>query len=539
MGAAARRREHVRLGIAMAASGLIGVTPLLAPAPWVAEGSITQRAANLMSGESLLNVPLNLFQQLVNIPANEFAGMQVLGNSLISSGPWFGASATNIWGEDPGDPLHFMGIIDMLFPFRTISGIGQAAPGVGNDGLPFDPSGALGLQPGDPGYVKPFDPNEAALGHLGLGQQITLWMNAEIPVNASSDADWSAPGIPTYPITGITGIDLGIWFIAMMTGLQKFPLIDNWSQVSLSDLLNGYTFPHITSDNYDPDPVHGTITGPGAGVINPSQGVGVNGEVPDNPIWGTVGTHPLLDADGNPVLNANGNGVNLMPWEGLTWKLDLAYPFQQFWTELQQTPDSMQAYLDGFDLPTLEEMARAVQTLLAGLLIGFDPLVPGSVVCLGQCDIPVWLQLPSLVKGLDALWPGNASIEEWLRLAAIESPVEGGTPAGWGSVNAPTNHQITYTEVLRQLFDFGNPSPANPPSSVDTPISTPISDEMQWLINLMKDLGVQDFVHKVADFLGYEPIYGDDAVAPADASVPWYDTLLGHWGLDGLFGLSA
>lgn len=48
------------------------------------------------AGDSLLNIPLNLFQAIVNIPSTELGAMTVLGNSLIYSGNWWSPSATNI-----------------------------------------------------------------------------------------------------------------------------------------------------------------------------------------------------------------------------------------------------------------------------------------------------------------------------------------------------------------------------------------------------------------------------------------------------------
>src|SRR5690625_2839435 len=178
---------------ALAAAGLV-TAAVVAPVPAPSVMTAVERELALVSaGDSLLNVPLNLFQAMVNIPNTEVGAITELGNSLIYTGNWWSPSATNIWGEDPGDPGHFMGVIDMMFPFSQISG--QGSP-----------------EPGAPG----FDWDEAAAGHLGLGQQFTLLADAEIPVSASSDADYSAPLLPSSEITGSAYLDHNAWFFAAL-----------------------------------------------------------------------------------------------------------------------------------------------------------------------------------------------------------------------------------------------------------------------------------------------------------------------------------
>src|ERR1700728_5000804 len=72
------------------------------------------------------DVPINLFDDVVNIPYNEIQGIDVFGDSLLFSGDWWVPSATNIWGTDPGDLGHYMGLIDMALPFAPqISGLDQ------------------------------------------------------------------------------------------------------------------------------------------------------------------------------------------------------------------------------------------------------------------------------------------------------------------------------------------------------------------------------------------------------------------------------
>ena len=63
------------------------------------------------------DIPVNLFDDILNIPSTEVQGFGVLSDSLLFSGDWWVPSATNLWGTDPGDLGHYMGLLDMLIPF--------------------------------------------------------------------------------------------------------------------------------------------------------------------------------------------------------------------------------------------------------------------------------------------------------------------------------------------------------------------------------------------------------------------------------------
>jgi hypothetical protein len=76
---------------------------LVAPVATSPAMSAVERELLLLSGaDSLMNVPLNLFQVLANVPSTELGATTVLGNSLIYSGNWWSPRATNIWGRQPG-----------------------------------------------------------------------------------------------------------------------------------------------------------------------------------------------------------------------------------------------------------------------------------------------------------------------------------------------------------------------------------------------------------------------------------------------------
>ena len=181
------------------------------------------------------DVPINLFDDVVNIPYNEIQGIDVLGNSLLFSGDWWVPSATNIWGTDPGDLGHYMGILDMLLPFAPqISGLDQPE----------------------------IDPTADANGTAGLAQQIGLLAAAELPTSSSCDAQACAPMTPPEVITGNTGYDRDIGFLEALSGhgtdatANHFDLFSNWFQVPLSDLTSGnFTFtPADDPGLMDPSP---------------------------------------------------------------------------------------------------------------------------------------------------------------------------------------------------------------------------------------------------------------------------------------------
>lgn len=84
---------------AVLAAGALAAA-LVTPVAATPAGSVTaaRDLALVSAGDSLLNIPLNLFQVIANIPSTELGAMTVLGNSLIYSGNWWSPSATNIWG---------------------------------------------------------------------------------------------------------------------------------------------------------------------------------------------------------------------------------------------------------------------------------------------------------------------------------------------------------------------------------------------------------------------------------------------------------
>ena len=182
-------RPYAMAGAALAATSLIAVTPV---APRLPAMPVTSLATRLLSsGDSILNIPINLFYDLANIPYNEVQALDTLAGSLFMTGNWWVPSATNIWGIDPGDTTHVAAILGVL-PFPALT-----------------------------------------QGYGGLEYQVDGLLAAELPVNASCDAETCFPIVPGNIVTGITSIDHAIGFNQALTGQVPIGLLENWFKVPL------------------------------------------------------------------------------------------------------------------------------------------------------------------------------------------------------------------------------------------------------------------------------------------------------------------
>ncbi|WP_046321223.1 hypothetical protein [Mycobacterium sp. UM_Kg1] len=409
-------RSYFSAGLAITTAGLITVAP---PAASIAKSEAVHLETQLAAGESLWNVPLNLFQALVNAPAWEIHAMDTLAKSLFYSGPWFAGSPTNAWGEDPGDMGHFEGILQMMFPFPLISGAGHE---------------------GDHSYP-------------GLGQQLSMLANVQIPIDLSCAGLDCLPAMPTSPITGFTAIDQTLWSLLIAFGLQPFPLINNWFQIPFSAMTNGNQF------YFDPN---------GPGMVN-------IGYANDGYYW--QGTRTLEELGLNPEDYPNIDpNAPLQPWAGSYYSMDFGQPFANFFNSLTQPFDP-----DQFILPDPIDFARAVQSMIASSLLAFNPFIPGSPVCPGPClllepggnifDPEDW-NTPSyfwLVKIMDDLWPGNPVIDEWMDAYAE------------GTANVSNEEMIETQAWLWRLntvlLDIKNPLPPDP--VIDTTAFLPTPEQLQ------------------------------------------------------------
>lgn len=431
-------RRYCTAGLVITTAGLIAVAPVVPRVPGASEGTgvaAVHLTPRLTAGESLLNVPLNLLQALANIPANEIHALDTLSQSLFYSGPWFVGSPTNIWGEDPGDPGHFESVLQLLLPFPELSGAGH----------------------------------EGELFYPGLGQQLAMLAAVEIPVDPSCASLDCLPVMPTSPITGFTWIDQAVWSLLVATGLQKFPLIQNWFQVPFSDMTNGNTY------YFDPN---------SPSMLN-------SGLAHDGFYWDGSRTLEQLGLDPADYPNIDPD-AQLMPWAGSSYEMNFEEPFTNFFNSLMAPFDH-----NKFEMPDLVEFGRAIQAVLASMLVAFNPFVPGSLFCPGPCLLPdpsgnimdpsAWSQ-PSyylLAKAVGDLWPGNPVIDEWL--AAYTA----------GTANVSTPEIIDYEAWLWRLgtvlLDLKNPLPDDP--VIDTTPYLPTVDQIHdflgsYWYNIADNIGV-------------------------------------------------
>src|ERR1700761_4935183 len=120
---------------------LMGITALAAVSPQAPGPRMVSMPTRLIDAEdSIMNIPVNLFYDLLNVPANELNALQELGNALSFGGPWLDPSATNLWGIDVADPPKAEALINLWLPFPALSeSLGQQIAGVYEAELPTNP----------------------------------------------------------------------------------------------------------------------------------------------------------------------------------------------------------------------------------------------------------------------------------------------------------------------------------------------------------------------------------------------------------------
>ena len=135
-------------------------------------------------------------------------------------------SSTNLWGIDTGDPTKVALLTNLFAPFTAFN-----------------------------------------QGEGGLQYQLAGFLAAQLPVSDSCDAETCFPMTPPEVITGSTSFDRLIGYIEALTGQgngENFGLFQNWFQVPIQNLINGYTF----EDAYNPsgpaynDPRSASVTAP-------------------------------------------------------------------------------------------------------------------------------------------------------------------------------------------------------------------------------------------------------------------------------------
>jgi hypothetical protein len=441
----AAKRPYVLAAAALAATSLVAVTPTTSQVALQA-GKLPVRSYDTQlvdAGESLLNVPINLFDDLINIPANELYATQFFTDNLFMAGPWFVVGPTNLWGVDPGDPTHYQSVINFLIPFTGLSGM---------DAPETDFTG-------------------------GLGQQVWGLVASELPTNASCDEAACIPFEPASPVTGISSVDFFEWLGATLSGQEQNGLFDNWFDADYSS--NGSYY--FNPDN--PGSVDPTATSPGGEGLLPAGTEVATGYVNPFEGWSGIstagqvdGTGSLLGGEGIPGTAgaAPDDAGYYMPWSGDTYQFEPQVPIDNFFNSLMETPST--SGLDGTGIDPIygdpTEILQTFQSFAAGLLM-FDPFTPGSPFCPGECTAITadGLNYPSLITDINNLTPGgNPVINEWLA-DYTGTTVNGVAPDPDGGANVPSEATIQQSIDLLQsnnYWDFGNPpytgenTPGNP-----------------------------------------------------------------------------
>jgi hypothetical protein len=432
MQAGVRRRRYVTVGAALAGASVVVVAPIAPVTPWSPKIPVISQAMRLVAEDSLLNVPLNLFYDLVSIPYNEVQGVDTAASSLMFGDNFFVGGAANLFGIDPGDPTHVDAVVSTLLPFPALD--------QGFGGLVFEATGFLA---------------------------------AELPISASCATTTCYPVVPTDPVTGITDIDRGDGLSEQVLMTIPQGLFDHFFKVPLTgpdSLSTGFTFdptqslPAGVNTGYEgtdalfEPPEEGPVY-PGLGFSNDPA---VNGGnyflggtvIPNATDPSAPGTAP---AEVTPADYAN---ATELAWAGHTFTLDLAQPFQNFLTSLEAAPptdgipgaDGLAIPGTGIELPTPTDVVQALQALAASLVVAFNPFQPGSPFCLGPCDLPgtsteaptLGITLP-IVQDINGLTPGgNPIIDEYL--TAVQN----------GVANIPNTADVDYTRALLQdgIFTF-------------------------------------------------------------------------------------
>ena len=117
-------RSSLAAGVALVGAAVVVVTPLPVPSGTARAASTAYgltAASTAITGASLSNVPVNLFNMVMSTPAWEVEAMGRLADAMIATGSWQVWGPTNVLGFDEQDPPKLAALIDMLVPIRPLS----------------------------------------------------------------------------------------------------------------------------------------------------------------------------------------------------------------------------------------------------------------------------------------------------------------------------------------------------------------------------------------------------------------------------------
>jgi hypothetical protein len=380
-------------------------------------------------------------------------------------------------------------------PYNETKAINQLAASLLYTGNWWVPSGTnvWGEDPADPGHFESIvsvgNPYPA-LSNI-MGYQLAMVAAALLPATDTCDAEGCSPLTPVLPLTGITALDRLIYLVEIVIGLRKFPLVNNWfSEDAFSGLLSedGYTYP---------DDLYTSV----------STGVGPGGSIP---------TQTYTDSMGNTYTftGTKGEETFVMPWAGTAFTWDPLLPWKALYASLVSTPDTTGGeYGTGIRVASPEDVIYAFQALLAGLVVDFNPFVPGSAFCPGQCDTTFGITTPVLVKWISDLYPGNPLLEDWLEYEA----------AGQANGPTPEQEQIAIDILQSGLFTFDEETTATLNAALANihPVLPSIAADSGlldgWNLNaLVKDIGELTGISAALKDLG-DQLGVDEALQEVDA----------------------
>ncbi len=264
---------YVTAGVALMGANAMVLDMAGTPVPPKADIRVVNEDVQLAG--SLLNIPINLLIDMINIPYYEQQALDVEARAFLYSGPWAVTSPANVWGEDPADFARFYALAATLIPIPALSG--------------FSTSTDWSVQ------------QEEMISNNGFANQFAKFLAAEWTVQPTCTALKCVPNTPVSPITGIAGIDTSIWTLMMLLGKVDFPVITsvirNFFEVGLQPLFGGYNFgnqPSYDGQIYDELGIKGTVQAP--------------------------------------------DGSWLMPWSNTEFKLDPITPFVNWFNHLTDDP---------------------------------------------------------------------------------------------------------------------------------------------------------------------------------------------------------
>jgi hypothetical protein len=261
-----------------------------------------------------------------------------------------------------------------------------------------------------------------------IGNMLAAMAIAELPVNSTCGTTLCPPFVPFD----------GEGALRAYLGLDPFPIINNFFTVPLSDLYTGYTF--------DPD-------APG------QQSFG--GYVPTNPFGDEYPLPGTVEDPDNP-------GHYLMPWAGQ--HVNLTDATADMWTNyvahLMADPAG-----NPVQIPTGQELGRALTNLFAGGVVDFNPFTPGMSYC-PTCEWPEAITPEGIVGAMAAADPGNTLLSAWLHNHAWQDSQ--GAPGTPPTPSTPPPGQLDAKAAAPQtsLLESQPPS-SDPPAQNPTPKPDP------------------------------------------------------------------